>query len=60
MSDARDVVVRTNVHIAASGECERRCKYPALLRQPAYAHLEVLRLRHPRETRRLLAAAATA
>jgi adenylate kinase family enzyme len=35
---------------------ERRRKYPELLRQPAYAHLDVLRLRHPRETRRLLGA----
>ena len=32
---------------------ERRRKYPELLRRPEYAHLEVLRLRHPRETRRL-------
>jgi hypothetical protein len=36
---------------------ERRHKYPELLRGPEYAHLEVLRLRRPRETRRLLAAA---
>ena len=37
---------------------ERRRKYPELLRQPEYAHLEVLRLRHPREARRLLATAS--
>ncbi len=39
---------------------ERRRKYPDLLRRPEYAHLEVLRLRHPRQTRRLLAAASPA
>ena len=37
---------------------ERRRKYPDLLRRSEYAHLEVLRLRHPREARRLLAAAS--
>jgi len=36
---------------------ERRRKYPDLLRRSEYAHLEVLRLRHPREARRLLATA---
>jgi len=39
---------------------ERRRKYPELLRRPEYAYLEVLRLRHPRDTRRLLAAAGAA
>lgn len=32
----------------------RRREYPALLAQPAYAHLRVIRLRSPRETRRWL------
>jgi adenylate kinase family enzyme len=36
---------------------ERRRKYPELFRQPEHTHLEVLPLRHPRETRRLIAAA---
>jgi len=36
---------------------ERRRKYPALLRQPEFAHLDVVRLRHPREARRFLSAA---
>jgi adenylate kinase family enzyme len=39
---------------------ERRAKYLRLLQQPELAHLEVVRLRHRRETRRLLAAAAAA
>lgn len=39
---------------------ERRRKYPDLLRQAEYAHLQVLRLRHPRETTRLLAVASGA
>src|SRR5262249_58273658 len=39
---------------------ERRTKYPALLRQPEFAHLQVVHVRSPRETRQLLAAAASA
>lgn len=35
---------------------QRRRKYPALFAQPEYAHLHVIRLRSPRETRRWLQA----